>query len=80
MTITATVHQGRIALPPGVALPDGTRVEIVVPSPRTEAEAARGSVRLPTFRGDGLQPGVNLDDSRELRRLLDETGKSSQLP
>lgn len=22
----------------------------------------RGEVRLPTFRGDGLQPGVNLED------------------
>jgi Arc/MetJ family transcription regulator len=26
----------------------------------------RGRVRLPTFNGDGLQPGVDLDDSSSL--------------
>ena len=26
------------------------------------ARRARGRVRLPTFRGDGLKPGVTLDD------------------
>lgn len=28
---------------------------------------------LPTFRGDGLQPGVDLDDSSSLLDLLDES-------
>lgn len=29
--------------------------------------------RLPTFRGEGLQPGVDLDDSAALLGLMDET-------
>ena len=33
----------------------------------------RPSVRLPTFGGDGLQPGVDLDDSAGLRDRMDET-------
>lgn len=28
---------------------------------------------LPTFRGDGLQPGVDLDDTAALLNLMDET-------
>jgi hypothetical protein len=31
-------------------------------------------IRLPTFLGDGLQPGVNLNDGRQLRELMDEDG------
>jgi hypothetical protein len=31
-------------------------------------------IRLPTFRGDGLQPGVHLNDGRQLRELMDEDG------
>lgn len=30
------------------------------------------SVSLPTFRGDGLQPGVDLDDTASLLDLIDE--------
>jgi Arc/MetJ family transcription regulator len=30
-------------------------------------------VRMPTFRGDGLQPGVDLDDTAALLGLMDET-------
>jgi len=29
--------------------------------------------RIPTFRGDGLQPGVDLDDTAALLNLMDET-------
>jgi hypothetical protein len=29
--------------------------------------------RLPTFRGEGLQPGVDLDDTAALLGLMDET-------
>ena len=29
-------------------------------------------VSLPTFRGDGLQPGVDLDDTASLLELMDE--------
>lgn len=28
--------------------------------------------KLPTFRGDGLQPGVDLDDTAALLSLMDE--------
>jgi hypothetical protein len=33
---------------------------------------ARPRVRLPTFRGRGLQPGVDLDDSASLLDLMNE--------
>ena len=32
----------------------------------------RPTIALPTFRGDGLQPGIDLDDSASLLDLLDE--------
>ena len=31
----------------------------------------RGKVELPTFRGRGLRPGVNLDDSASLLELME---------
>jgi hypothetical protein len=33
--------------------------------------AAPEHVRLPTFRGQGLRPGVNLDDSAALLELME---------
>lgn len=38
----------------------------------TPHDAAGAPVVLPTFRGDGLQPGVDLDDSDALLDLLEE--------
>jgi hypothetical protein len=41
-------------------------VELVLSAfvaPARPAELARQRVTLPTFRGEGLRPGVNLDDS-----------------
>jgi hypothetical protein len=35
------------------------------------ATAVREAVELPTFDGDGLQPGVDLDDSAALSDLMD---------
>jgi hypothetical protein len=32
----------------------------------------RRDVELPTFRGDGLRPGVDLDDSAALIELMDQ--------
>lgn len=78
MSITATVQKGCVHLPPGLNLPDGTEVEIVV-HPALRQNGAAQPVRLPTFNGGGLQPGVNLDDSRATRQRLDEPGKLSQL-
>lgn len=44
---------------------------------RAFADAKRAKkhppARLPTFRGDGLQPGVDLDDTAALLGLMDET-------
>jgi hypothetical protein len=37
-----------------------------------ETAERRGRVSLPTFRGDGLQPGVDLDDTASLLDLMDE--------
>lgn len=34
--------------------------------------ARRQPVRLPTFKGNGLQPGVDLDDSARLLDLMGE--------
>jgi hypothetical protein len=42
----------------------------VAPAPRTEPGPKR-RVTLPTFRGKGLRPGVNLDDSAALLELMD---------
>jgi hypothetical protein len=36
-----------------------------------EAVASLDDVELPTFRGDGLQPGVDLDDTASLLDLMD---------
>ncbi len=44
---------------------------------RALADAKRAKkgppARLPTFRGDGLEPGVDLDDTAALLGLMDET-------
>lgn len=38
---------------------------------RREPRKRRGRVRLTTFRGRGLQPGVDLDDSAALSDLME---------
>jgi hypothetical protein len=38
---------------------------------RRAAEGGRRIDRLPTFRGGGLQPGVDLDDSAALLDVMD---------
>jgi len=79
MSITAKIQNGTVVLPPHLKLPDGTEVEIIIPTNAPRNGTSAGPVQLPVFKGGGLQPGVNLDDSRALRRLLDES-KLSQLP
>jgi hypothetical protein len=37
---------------------------------RRNAQPARAPVRLPTFRGDGVLPGVDLDDNALLLDLM----------
>ena len=38
--------------------------------------ASREPVRLPTFKGRGLQPGVDLDDSAALLALMESSDAS----
>ena len=38
---------------------------------RRPASRARKAVRLPVFKGKGLQPGVDLDDTASLLDLMD---------
>ena len=80
MSITAKIHQGSVALPPDLNIPDGTEVEIVIPESAPRIGSHTRPVCLPVFQGGGLQPGVNLDDARATRRLLDASGKLPQLP
>jgi hypothetical protein len=80
MSITAKVYRGSVTLPPHLEVPDGTEVEILIPNTAvTDGKRAR-PIRLPVFNGDGLQPGVNVNDSRAMRRILDDSVQLSQLP
>lgn len=63
----------------GLRFPDGTRLEFVV-APGKGPVTQEVPVRLPTFRGDGLQFGSDLDDSRAVRQELDAENKPSQRP
>ena len=38
---------------------------------RARKRRERATVKLPTFRGDGLRPGVDLDDSASLFDIMD---------
>jgi len=40
-------------------------------SPTGPTRRERKRIELPTFRGQGLQPGVNLDDSAALLELME---------
>jgi hypothetical protein len=80
MSVTAKVQGGRIILPPALNLPDGTEVEIIFPTVDSRDGLSRGVVRLPTFNGGGVAPGIDLEDPQAIRRLFDESGKLSQLP
>jgi hypothetical protein len=39
---------------------------------RRRVQSDRASVRLPTFRGDGLMPGVDLDSNALMLDLIDK--------
>jgi len=45
---------------------------------RQQQAAARRPVRLPTASGNGLQPGVDLDDSADLLDLMDSFNGSNR--
>ena len=59
------------------ALERGTTLTAVIEDALRRAltpgdQSAREVLELPTFRGDGLQPGVDLDDTASLQDLMDE--------
>ncbi len=43
---------------------------------RRRVSQVREPVRLPTFCGEGLQPGIDLDDTAALVELMDERDAS----
>ena len=43
---------------------------------RRRVNQVREPVRLPTFCGEGLQPGIDLDDTAALVELMDERDAS----
>lgn len=42
-------------------------------------QPARPLFRMPTFRGQGVLPGVDLDDSAGLQELMDQTASLDRL-
>jgi len=45
---------------------------------RRRATTARTRVKLPTFKGRGLQPGVDLDDSAGLLEIMEQSDSASR--
>jgi hypothetical protein len=79
MSITAKVHNGAVILPSALHLPDGTEVEVIIPAVTPHHDPRTEPVHLPTFHGDGLMPGIDLEDRQAIRRQCDEPGKRSQM-
>lgn len=44
---------------------------------RQNAQKQRKPVKLPTFKGDGLQPGIDLDDSAALLEIMEKSDDST---
>jgi hypothetical protein len=64
------------------ALERGTTLTAVIEEALRRAlapgvRATPDDVALPSFRGDGLQPGVDLDDSASLLDVMDEPSARS---
>lgn len=69
MTIRLKVYNGTISLPTEIHLPDGTEVEISVIGATNEP--AELGFRFPTFCGNGLMPGVDLEDKEAIEAILE---------
>jgi hypothetical protein len=77
MRTTVRLDENLLARAKRAAIERGTTLTAVIEdalrralAPETGATASR--VAIPTFRGDGLQPGVDLDDSATLLDVMDE--------
>ena len=63
-----------------VAVENGTTLTTLIEESLRERLARRNTqrrktrFRFPTFKGDGLQPGVDLDDSASLLDRMEERG------
>ena len=66
MSITAVVENDTIKLPPGVHVPDGTKVEITLP----EAEQAPKSVARRYAKLAGLADDMPTDLARNLHHYV----------
>jgi hypothetical protein len=62
----------RIALDRGISLNELVITALRVELNRTKPKL-KEKVALPTFRGNGLRPGVDLDDSAGLEDFMNET-------
>lgn len=80
MTIDATVQHGIIKLPPDSNLPDGTQVKIIVLQDGEEKATPKKPIKLHTFKGDGLRPGIDPNNPKALREAADDLSKFSQFP
>ena len=78
MRITLRIEKGLLRAAEGHAARSGHTLSAFVEDAlrRALAEAKRGSRRAPltllTFHGDGLQPGVDLDDSAATLDVLED--------
>jgi hypothetical protein len=77
MRTTIRLDEELLTRAKGEALARGTTLTAVIEDALRRALApgaapARPPLELPTFRGDGLQPGVDLDDSASLLDVMDE--------
>ncbi|HSI96854.1 MAG TPA: CopG family transcriptional regulator [Gaiellaceae bacterium] len=77
MRTTIRLDDDLLASAKRAAIERGTTLTAVIEDALRRALAPepggrRRAVSLPTFRGDGLQPGVDLDDTASLLDLMDE--------
>lgn len=77
MRTTIRLDEGLLARAKSAAVERGTTLTAVIEDALRRALAPetarrRHHVSLPTFRGDGLRPGVDLDDTASLLDLMDE--------
>ena len=78
MGVKLEINEDLLAAAEQVALRRGQSLSVFVEQALRDAFASprdgltvQGKVELPTFRGRGLRPGVNLDDSASLLELME---------
>ena len=82
MRTTVTLDDALLAEAKELAARTGRSVSVVIEDALRQALAQRsddGGTRpdLPAYAGDGLQPGVDLDDTAALLDLIDDRGAAS---